>query len=136
VEHSHVKLTIAGGTAAIPMGTKWIGTDGWVWVDRSGFDASNPEWAKMESLPENQRKVPLIVSTEHRRNFLDSVRSRKPTISPVEVAHHSTIPGHLGLISMLVGRKIRWDVGQEQILNDPAASELLTRPYRSPYKLA
>jgi predicted dehydrogenase len=131
-----VKLTIAGGTAAIPMGTKWIGTDGWVWVDRSGFDASNPEWAKMESLPENQRKVPLIVSTEHRRNFLDSVRSRKPTIAPVEVAHHSTIPGHLGLISMLVGRKIRWDVGQEQILNDPAASELLTRPYRSPYKLA
>jgi predicted dehydrogenase len=131
-----VKLTIAGGTAAIPMGTKWIGTDGWVWVDRSGFDASNPEWAKMESLPENQRKVPLIVSTEHRRNFLDSVRSRKPTIAPVEVAHHSTIPGHLGLISMLVGRKIQWDVGQEQILNDPAASELLSRPYRSPYKLA
>lgn len=46
-----VKLTIAGGTAAIPMGTKWIGSDGWVWVDRSGFDASNPEWAKVESLP-------------------------------------------------------------------------------------
>jgi hypothetical protein len=37
---------------------------------------------------------------------------------------------------MLVGRKIQWDVGQEQILNDPAASELLSRPYRTPYKLA
>jgi hypothetical protein len=118
------------------MGTKWIGTDGWVWVDRSGFDASNPEWAKSDSLPDDVRKVRLYESQEHRRNFLDSVKSRKPTIAPVEVAHHSAIPGHLGLISMLVGRKIHWDVAQETILNDPGASELLTRPYRDPWKLA
>jgi predicted dehydrogenase len=131
-----VTMTIAGGSPAISMGTKWIGTDGWVWVDRSGFDASNPEWAKSDSLPDDVRKVRLYESQEHRRNFLDSVKSRKPTIAPVEVAHHSTIPGHLGLISMLVGRKIHWDVAQETILNDPGASELLTRPYRDPWKLA
>ena len=59
-----------------------------------------------------------------------------PPSRPVETAHHSTIPGHLGLISMLVGRKIHWDVAQEKILNDPAASELLSRPYRAPYKLS
>jgi predicted dehydrogenase len=129
-------MTIAGGTAAIPMGTKWIGTDGWVWVDRNGFDASNPDWAKLEQLPDNLRKVPLYESKEHRRNFLDCVRSRKPTIATAEIGHHSTIPGHLGLISMLVGRKIHWDVAQEKIINDPAASELLSRPYRSPFKLA
>ena len=131
-----VKMTIAGGSGAIAMGAKWIGTDGWVWVDRSGFDASNPEWCKWQSVPENLRKLPLIESREHRRNFLDSVKSRKPTITPVQVAHHSTIPGHLGLISMLVGRKLQWDVAKEQILNDPAATELLSRPYRAPYKLA
>jgi hypothetical protein len=128
-------MTIAGGSGAIPMGTKWIGTDGWVWVDRSGFDASNPEWCKWTAVPENLRKIPLIDSKEHRRNFLDSVKSRKPTITPVEVAHHSTIPGHLGLISMLVGRKLHWDVAKEEILNDPQATELLSRPYRAPYKL-
>jgi predicted dehydrogenase len=131
-----VTMTIAGGSPAIAMGTKWIGKDGWVWVDRSGFDASNPEWVREESLPESERKVQLIVSNEHRRNFLDSVRSRKPTIAPVETAHHSTIPGHLGLISMLVGRKIEWDVKKETILNDPGASALLTRPYREPWKLS
>jgi hypothetical protein len=37
---------------------------------------------------------------------------------------------------MLVGRKIRWDVKEEKILDDPAASELLSRPYRTPYRLA
>jgi hypothetical protein len=130
-----VSLTIGGGSPAISMGTKWIGTDGWVWVDRSGFDASNPEWVKMDSLPDNQRKIQLYESSEHRRNFLDSVKSRKPTIAPVDVAHHSLIPGHLGLISMLVGRKLHWDVKQEKILNDPEATALMSRQYRAPYKL-
>jgi len=86
-------------------------------------------------LSDDLRKVQLYESKEHRRNFLDSVKSRKPTIAPVEVAHHSTIPGHLGLISMLVGRKLHWDVEREQIINDAGASELLMRPYRSPYRL-
>jgi predicted dehydrogenase len=131
-----VSLTIGGGSPAISMGTKWIGTDGWVWVDRSGFEASNPDWVKMDSLPDNQRKIPLYESSEHRRNFLDSVKSRKPTITPVDVAHHSLIPGHLGLISMLVGRKLHWDVKEEKILDDPEATALMTREYRAPYKLA
>jgi len=131
-----VTMTLAGGSPAISMGTKWIGTDGWVWVDRSGFDSSNPEWSKTESLPDDLRKVKLYESAEHRRNFLDSVKSRKPTITPVQTAHHSTIPGHLGLISMLVGRKIKWDPKEETIADDSAASALLSRPYRDPWHLA
>ncbi|MGC1463323.1 MAG: Gfo/Idh/MocA family oxidoreductase [Terracidiphilus sp.] len=130
-----VSLTIAGGYPAISMGTKWIGTDGWVWVDRGGFAASNQDWVKPDSLPEALRKVKLYESAEHRRNFLDSVKSRKPTITPVQTAHHSTIPGHLGLISMMVGRKIEWDVANEKILGDDEASLLLSRSYRPPYKL-
>jgi hypothetical protein len=64
------------------------------------------------------------------------VKSRKPTIAPVETAHHSAIPGHLGLIAMMVGRKIKWDAKKERILGDDEASKLLTRPYRAPWKLA
>ncbi|MGA7340942.1 MAG: Gfo/Idh/MocA family oxidoreductase [Terracidiphilus sp.] len=131
-----VGMTIAGGSGAINMGTKWIGADGWVWVDRSGFDASNQDWVKMDQIPEDLRKIKLYESAEHRRNFLDCVKSRKPTITPVEVAHHSTIPGHLGLISMLTGRKLHWNVKEEKIEDDSAAAELLTRPYRAPYQLA
>jgi hypothetical protein len=63
------------------------------------------------------------------------VKSRKPTITPVETAHHSAIPGHLGLIAMQVGRKIKWDVEKEVILGDAEASKLLTREYRQPWKL-
>lgn len=131
-----VKFTIAGGSGGISSGTKWIGTDGWVWVDRGGFDASNPEWVKTLVLPEDQRKIKLYESAHHQGNFLDCIKSRKPTIAPAEVAHHSAIPGHLGLISMMVGRKLHWDVKKEQILNDPEATALLTREYRGPWKLS
>jgi predicted dehydrogenase len=125
-----IEVIIAGGHRDIMGGTKWIGTDGWVWVNRGGFDSSNPAWNEMARLPESERKVSLYKSDDHYRNFLDCVKSRRPTITPAEVAHHSAIPGHLGLIAMLVGRKIRWDAEREVILNDPGASELLGRKYR------
>jgi predicted dehydrogenase len=132
----NITMTIAGGHSDIRGGTKWIGDDGWVWVNRGGFDASNPDWKTGKNLPEELRKVKLYESEGHQRNFLDCVKSRKPTITPVETAHHSAIPGHLGLISMLVGRKIQWNAKSEKIIGDPEASKLLTRPYRSPWKLA
>ena len=131
-----ITMTIAGGYDDIKSGTKWIGTDGWVWVDREGFDASNPEWKKGKSLPEALRKVKLYESPGHWRNFLDCVKSRKPTITPVETAHHSAIPGHLGLISMLTGRKINWDNASETIIGDAEASKLMTRTYRAPWQMS
>ncbi len=139
-----ITMIIAGGHPDIRIGTKWIGTDGWVWVaragsdasNRAGFDASNQEWKDLKRLPEAQRKVTLFKSSSHHRNFLDCVKSRKPTITPAEVAHHSAIPGHLGLISMLVGRKLKWDPDKEVILGDAEATKLLTRAYRTPWALA
>jgi predicted dehydrogenase len=131
-----ITMTIAGGHPDINSGTKWIGTEGWVWVDRGGFEGSNPEWKKYKKLPEDLRKVKLYESNDHYRNFLDCVKSRQPTIAPVETAHHSAIPGHLGLISMMTGRKIKWSVDQEVIIDDAEASKLLTREYRAPWRLA
>jgi predicted dehydrogenase len=130
-----ITMIIAGGHGDIRSGTKWIGANGWVWVDRGGFDASDSELKDISRLPENQRKVKLFKSNNHHRNFLDCVKSRKSTITPVEVAHHSAIPGHLGLISILVGRKLKWDPAREAILGDDDASKLLTRPFRAPWKL-
>jgi hypothetical protein len=130
-------VVIAGGYPDIRGGTKWIGTDGWVWVDRgNAFESSHKEWEETRSLPEDQRKIQLpFTKGGHWRNFLDSVKSRKPAVAPVEVAHHSTIPGHLGLISMLVGRPIKWDPEKEVIVGDEHASALLSRPYRDPWQL-
>ncbi len=118
-------------------GTKWIGTDGWVWVDRGKFDASNQDWLDMRQLPDELRKVKLYKSDNHQRNFIDCVKSRQPTITPVEVGHHSAIPGHLGLIAMMTGQKLHWDAKAERLVEgDEAAVKLLTRAYRPPWQLA
>ena len=133
----NIVMTIAGGHKDIRGGTKWIGTDGCVWVNRGGaFESSNPAWSDFKTLPEEQRKIKLIKTKGHYRNFLDCVKSRERTVAPVEVAHHSAIPGHLGLIAMLVGRKIKWDAQNEVIVGDAEASKLLTRAYRPPWKMA
>jgi len=129
-----ITMVIAGGHHDIRSGTKWIGTEGWVWVDRGGYDASNVDW--FMQIPEDRYKVKLYHSDNHQKNFIDCVKSRKPTITPVETAHHSAIPGHLGLISMMTRRKLKWDAAKEVILDDAEASKLLSRPYRSPWKLA
>ena len=131
-----ITMTIAGGHPDIKGGTKWIGTDGWVHVDRGVFEGSKPEWNDYKVLPEELRKVKLYKSTNHQRNFIDCVKSRQPTITPAETAHHSAIPGHLGLISMIVGRKLNWDAKREHILNDADATKLLSRAYRAPWKMA
>ena len=132
----NVTMIVAGGHKDIRSGTKWIGDDGWVWVDRGGFDASRAEWKEWKSVPQASRKVEIYKSDNHYRNFLDCVKSRKPTITPVETAHRSLVPGHLALISMMVKRKIKWDAKKEVIVGDPEASKLLTREYREPWKLA
>jgi predicted dehydrogenase len=128
----NVEMVIAGGHDDINGGTKWIGPDGWVWVNRGKYDASNLDW--FAAIPADKYKVKLYQSDNHQRNFIDCVKSGKPTITPVETAHHSAIPGHLTLISMLVGRKIKWDAKKEVIIGDKEASKLLTREYRSPWK--
>jgi predicted dehydrogenase len=130
-----IAMTIAGGHPDIRSGTKWIGTDGWVWVDRSGFEASNAEWKDWKYVPDELRKVKLTKSSNHQKNFIDCIKSGEPTLTPAEVAHHSAIPGHLGLISMLVGRKLKWDAAKEEILGDAEATKLMGREYRKPWAL-
>lgn len=129
-----VEMHVAnGGNHNIRSGTKWIGADGrWVWVDRGGLEANPPELLRERIGPD---EIQLFRSPGHHRNFLDCVKSRQQTITPAETAHRSASIGHLGLIAMLVGRKIRWDPAKEEILNDPGASRLLSTPMRAPWHL-
>jgi hypothetical protein len=79
--------------------------------------------------------VLLPVSPGHQREFLDCVKSRGRTLTPVEVAHRSQTPGHLGYIASVVGRKLLWDAAKQEIIGDAQASQLLSRPMRAPWHL-
>lgn len=125
-------MIIAGGHPEIRSGTKWIGEFGWVWCNRGGLETHPSHLIKEYIGPEENR---LYKSRDHFQNFLDCVVSRRKTIAPSEVAHRSASVGHLGVIAMEVGRKVRFDPESESILGDPEAERLLSRAYRSPWQI-
>ena len=69
----------------------------------------------------------------HARNFLDCMRSRKDPVADMESGHRVATTCHLANISLRTGRKITWDAEREDIVNDPEAAAMLTRPYRKPW---
>ncbi len=113
-------------------GTTWFGEKGWISVDRGRLDASDPKILK-EVIGENE--IHLYKSEDHVGNFLECMRSRKETIAPAEIAHRSISVGLLGEIAMTTGSKIQWDPAKQEIIGNPIASRLMTRPYRKPWIL-
>ena len=116
-------------------GIRFEGTDGWIWVNRDGFSASNEDLAT-EPLPANA--VRLESSGNHMKNFFDCVKSRKDPVSAVETGHRSAVVGHLIVIALRLGRKFQWDPAKEVFIGDGAAegNACLAREMRKPYDLS
>jgi predicted dehydrogenase len=115
------------------MGIQFEGTEGWIWVERGdSLEASDPTVLTSVIAP---NEIHLYKSDDHHQNFLDCVRTRQKTITPAEIAHRSIMIGHLGLIAMKLGRKVRWNPATERFVNDPEADRLLNRPMRGHWHL-
>lgn len=115
------------------MGTTWYGDLGWIHVDRGNIiTASDPKILE-EKIGDNE--IRLYKSDNHWQNFIDSVKSRKQAIAPVEVAYRAISVALLGEIAMTTGETIKWDPDKEEIIGNPMASRLLGRPYRKPWEL-
>jgi predicted dehydrogenase len=72
--------------------------------------------------------------TLHMAEFLKAVRTRQPAGCLIEDAYVSTTAVKLAMIAYDTGSKIIWDSKTEQIVGNPAASLLLERDYRKPWK--
>jgi predicted dehydrogenase len=115
------------------MGVCWYGDKGWIHVDRGNrLFASDPKILE-EKIGENE--IHLYKSLDHAQNLLDCIRTRKETITPCQVAHRSISAALLGEIAMLTGRKLNWNPDAQEFVNDPIATRMLRRPFRSPWKL-
>lgn len=113
-------------------GTTFFGSDGWISVDRGGIEASDPRLPDLTLAATDEL---LYRSTRHDRNFLDSVKSRRPTVSPLEAAIRSDTISHLSEQSIRLGRPIRWDPQAERAVGDPQLMSLLDRPTRQPWHI-
>jgi predicted dehydrogenase len=112
--------------------TTIVGTRGRVAISRARLQAEPESLLRERIGPEETR---LYESRHHMGNFIDCVRTRRPTVAPVEVAVRSDTITQLSVIAIQTGRKIRWDSVHENILGDPGAEQLLTRAMRPPWHL-
>ena len=126
-----VKLIVTSGTPSLRFeGSEgWIGNRGW----RAPLQASSKSILDSAIGP-NEIHLYTCRAGEQ-RNFLDCVKSRKDCYFPPEIGQRCFTIAHIGNISMLLGRKLRWDPEKEKFINDEQANRMLSRSMRSPWHL-
>lgn len=111
---------------------RFEGTEGW--IQRTGKKLETyPESLKTSVIGPNE--IRLYESNDHKRNFLDCIKTRSQTAAPVEIGHRSVTICHLGNIAMKLKRKLQWDPDKEQFIDNEQANRMLSKSMRSPWRL-
>jgi predicted dehydrogenase len=119
---------------------RFEGDKGWIQVnyiaDKLNPDrlqASDPKILK-EVIGADEIRFPL---RSERADFIESVKSRKPTMEDAEVGHRTTSLCHLAHIAIQLGGKtLKWDPDKEVFPGNDTANRLLNRPtMRTPWTL-
>jgi myo-inositol 2-dehydrogenase/D-chiro-inositol 1-dehydrogenase len=100
------------------------GEDGWVWADFSKIDAAPKSLLTLDFKPDDKK----FTLKGEKEDFIDCVRARSETLEPAEVGHRINSLGLLGLISVNLGRALKWDPVGETFPNDQEANEHLDKP--------
>ena len=108
------------------------GTDGWVKVNRSRIEASDPDILRE---PLTAGDVHLYKSPGHGQDWMACIKTRKRPICDVEIGCRSATVCHLGNIALRTGKTIEWDPDKETVTNDPSLNRWLARPYRAPWRI-
>ncbi|MBN1589934.1 MAG: Gfo/Idh/MocA family oxidoreductase [Pirellulales bacterium] len=114
-------------------GVMFIGEKGRVFVNRGGVHGKAVDELKENPLSDDAwRAAP---STHHMRDFFECVASRRQPVSPVKIQHRTITACHLTNLSLRLGRPLRWDPVQEEIVGDDEARQWQSRPQREPYRI-
>ncbi|HOX04556.1 MAG TPA: Gfo/Idh/MocA family oxidoreductase [Candidatus Paceibacterota bacterium] len=113
-------------------GVMFLGTEGWVHVDRQKLDAQPASLLETKFGPDEPR---LLRSDNHGANFIGAVKGRNQPAAPIAVAVRTDTLCNLQLIAATLKRKLRWDPDQERFLDDAEANSMLDRPMRAPWRL-
>lgn len=132
-----------------PNGIRFEGDEGWIYVTRgsgvtdsdpdSGDRSNSPIQASDPSILDSEigpNEIHLYDSSEQHSNWLECIKTRAKTITPVEVAHRSCSVCLLSHIAMKIPRRLYWDPVNERFKNDDEANSMLSRPERYRYSLS
>lgn len=132
---SGLKFIYANGVEMIHGGKvdcEFIGEKGTIRAGR-GYLTSDPAEIVMAKIGEKDFHV--YPSNNHRRNWIECIRSRKATICTAEIGHRSATVCHLGNIGYQLRKKLKWDPVKEVFVDDKEANALTTREPREKWKI-
>lgn len=137
--HYHFSNGVVVHSAAYPGekvgpegGGVYIGTEGRIAVDRNAI-ASYPGKIITEPLRPGDQRV--YHATSHSGNFLECIRSRRPTILNPDTALFTMTTILAGGISLILKRSLKWDPAAAQFVGDAEANRLLSYTPRAPWRL-
>ena len=111
---------------------RYIGDQGWIQVD----DETDVVTAEPKSILESRKQsgVSWDNASDHIRNLVESIRSRKPTSCNPEVAHRAISICQAMNLSLRLGRKLNWDPVKEKF-DVEEANRMMWREPRAPWKV-
>ena len=113
------------------LGIYFHGTNGTMFADYGMFKIV-PEGDRMKDQPTVAKVIPP--SPGHEREWLDCIKSRQQPSCSVFYHTRVDVPIVLSLLSLKLGRSIRFDPKTEKIVGDREAAKLAIPKYRSPWK--
>jgi len=119
------------GTSIQNFGALFVGERGWIHVGRNGYLEAFPR----EIVPAYPGRYEHSQTVrDHRRDWLDAIRTRRRPACDVAIGCQSTIVSHLGCIAHWTGRALKWDPIQERF-DDDEANRQRGRAMREPWRL-
>jgi len=113
-------------------GVLFTGTKGKVETNR-GYLKTWPDELKDIKLGPNETH--LYESKNHYVDWLDAIRKRTKPVCDIETGCRSVTVCHLGNIAYKLQRPLKWDPEREVFAGDDEANRLLSRSYRSPWRI-
>jgi len=123
-----VKLVFEDGKW--PLHVRFVGTEGMVYVDDDGNMEAEPK-----SLLAEKKFGKGYPQTNHVRNFLDCIKTRRTPIAPAEGAHRANATCQIANICLQLGRNLKFDPRKEEFIGDEMADRKLARAIRDPWSL-
>lgn len=111
---------------------RYIGDEGWIQVD----DETDEVKAEPRSILGLQAEggTSWANASAHIRDFLDSIRSRRPTTCNAEVAHRAIAICQAWTICLRLGTRLEWDPVKERFDREEA-NRMLFREPRAPWRI-
>jgi predicted dehydrogenase len=142
-----VRLVYANGTEVTHIsgnGITFYGTEGKLYVNRGQFKL----WVGADQKCESTAQLDAVIaqylagdskhvyrSDDHKKDWLQAIRTRKPPIADVEVGARTVTVCHLVNLAYYHGQRMKWDPATEKFAGGTGDVKWLDVEHRSPWKL-